>query len=96
MEFKSTLERADEKATKRGKELLENGDVSDILNKTFKLVTHSKDIERCLQTRAVEIARTTQPSITRSDLTIAVNMMCAMATQLVHNLLKEGLINIKE
>ena len=95
MEFESTLERKDKKHAEHLKEAQAKGYKNELLDKVFKLVSSSNTVEY-LQFRATDIAKAIQPSITSKDLRIARNMMCAMATQLVLNLIDEGLVNINK
>lgn len=96
MESESTLERKDRMHAEHLKKAIENGYNTEAVDKIFNLTLKSKVAVDCLRSRAKDIAKTIQPSILDKDLRLAVNMMSAMATQLVLNLLNDDLIKINE
>lgn len=61
----------------------------------FDMITNSPCFPK-LSARATYVSKIIQPSIADRDLKIACDMMCALASELVLNLVKEGLITIKE
>ena len=96
MGIRSTLQKASEKHEKHLKEGIERGYDRKPADKVFKLIISSNTAVACMRSRALYIAKTIQPSITEADLKIAADMMCAMASQLVLNLVEEGLINVNK
>ena len=94
MEFESTLQKASEKHEKHLKEAITEGYDRKPTDEVFKLIMSSNTSMACMRSRALYIAKTVQPSITEADLKIASDMMCAMASQLVLNLIEEGLISV--
>ena len=96
MEFESTLERESKKRGKELKEAIAEGRKFKSVDEVFKLITNSDTAMRSMYGRAMHIAKIIQPSISDKDLKIASDMMSAMASQLVHNLLEEGLISINK
>lgn len=94
MEIKSTLEKTKEEWLNRRKEVEEaTKDRQPELTNIFNLVERSESAKWLVRS-AVTVASTIQPSIMEEDLRIAVVMQCAQATQLVYNLVEEGLITI--
>lgn len=94
MEFRSTLQKHVEDASDRIKQARENGyKTSPLLLELFHKI---KDTPPFLaaRLRTIMIAREIQPSIMKEDLRIASDMQLAMATELILNLVKEGLISV--
>jgi hypothetical protein len=95
VEFKSTLEKAMEESEARVKEERAKGhEVSPDLLQVFKLIKNSLITLEAARRRSIMVTRFIQPSITDKDLKIASDMQLATASELVLNLLKEGLISI--
>ena len=96
MEFESTLERSlKERADKLRKAKEDGYKEPPEVKKVFNLVKDSVAFHAA-RLRTMIIAREMQPSITDTDLKIASDMQLAMASELILNLMKEGLITIKE
>lgn len=96
MEFKSTLEREDKRLEEGYAKAKAAGKFKDTqLKEVLNLVINSRG-GKFVQSKSIEIAKTIQPSISGNDLQIACTMQCAMSTQLVYSLLKEGLISINK
>ena len=96
MEFKSTLEKTAEKHENHLREAIAKGYSDKGVDDVFELISHSGRAMDVMVARSLSIAKTIQPSISGRDLKIASNMMCAMASQLVLQLKKEGLISINK
>ena len=96
MGIRSTLQKASEKHEKHLKEAMTKGYDRKPADEVFKLIMSSNTSMTCMRSRAQYITKTIQPSITKADLKIAADMMCAMASQLVLNLVKEGLISVNK
>ena len=96
MEFKSTLKRETERITEKVEQARANGMKEDpLIKKVFKLVIDAKCYIR-MYARAVYIAKTIQPSIADDDCKKAADMQMALCSNVLLQLVKEELINIKE
>jgi hypothetical protein len=96
VEFKSTLERGLERRMDRLKEAGRNGyEEPPEVKEVFKLIVNSEAYP-VAGLRTMTIAKETQPSIADTDLKISSDMQLAMASELILNLIKEGLISINK
>jgi hypothetical protein len=96
VKFRSTLERYLEQAEESLKKAKEKGYSSKPVDEVFEMITSSAQAEDLMRVRSIMIAKTIQPSITESDLKMASDMMCALASELVLNLMREGLISLNK
>ena len=96
MKFEGTLERAKERYNFRLNQAVAKGyKEPPEIKEIFNLIKDSKAFWSA-RIRSIAITRDIQPSITGEDLKTASDMQLAMASALVLNLMREGLIAIKK
>ena len=96
MEFESTLKREVKQIDNRMKDAKAKGyKEPPEIKEVFDLVKDSMAF-LIARVKTIEVARCIQPSITNEDLKIASDIQLATASQLMLNLIKEGLISINK
>jgi hypothetical protein len=96
MEFRSTLEREKERLTTDAKRMEDiDIEVSPLVLTVNKLIRNSPKFSFTFN-QAINTVKTIQPSITEEDCRIAVCLELTLCSELIINLIEDGLLEIKE
>lgn len=92
--FESTLQKERNKILERAQEHVNTAQHLEYAKETEVIINTPAFFHTC--GRAKHIAEVIQPSIMEDDLKVAVTLQLAMACELVHNLIKDGVLALNK